>query len=466
MKTKNIFAAILGLAFLVLALAPIVSAGQTWFYFESNTGASSMTVNPGTQINLVMTASSNNNVAVSQEKLEAIQGPNTYTLTSWNQPGIQYGSTYLFNMPSYTLDTNVLGSGTYTLRFSAQTNTGLTYSDLTLTINAVDTTAPVITLLGSDPVTVALGSVYNDAGATASDNLDGDITTSIVVANSVNTAVAGTYTITYNVQDSSGNSATQVTRSVTVSPNSDINAPTITISGPVNGQTYTTAVTNITYVANDAEGNLAQCWYSLNGGVTNSTAVSCSNGISNSFSGLVPQQGSNTWTIYAQDTAGNLGSASVTFNVNDLTAPTITAIAPLNNATLDDTDVTLKVSTNEDATLKYSINGATNVTMIKTSNFEFWSNLLNLDDEEEYTVIYTATDVMGNTASLTVKFKIDEDLNNEEDNDEETSFSTEDLGGITLEPAIDLTDDEPKTLNWFQRFINWICRVFGLEEVY
>src|SRR3989338_7792255 len=441
MKTKNLFGAIFGIVFF-LALASMVSAG-IWFDFEADPNANSMTVSQGASLNLVMTASSHNNIIVSNEKLEPV---GIGTLASWNEPGSQFGSTHLWTK-TYTLDTNTLGPGTFTLRFSALTNTGTESADLTLIINPVDTTSPVITILGTNPLTVALGSVYTDAGATALDNLDGDITSKIVVVNNVNTAVAGTYSVVFSVSDLAGNSAS-ATRSVTVSLSAD-----------------TTAVTNLTYVPTDAEGNLNQCWYSLNGGVTNSTAVSCSNGTSNLFSGLVPQQGSNTWTVWANDTVGNLGTALVTFTVNDLTAPTITAITPLNNQTLDDTDVTLKVSTNEDAVLKYSIDGAANVTMTKTSNFEFWSNLLSLDDDEEYTVVYTATDLMGNTASLTIKFNIDEDVSDNV-NADDTFFTTEENEGITIEPTIDLSDEDLNKLNWWQRFINWLARLFGLEEVY
>ena len=458
MKTKNLFGAIFGIVFL-LALASMVSAG-IWFDFEADPNANSMTVSQGASLNLVMTASSHNNIIVSNEKLEAV---GIGTLASWNEPGSQFGSTHLWTK-TYTLDTNTLGPGTFTLRFSALTNSGTESADLTLIVNPVDTTSPVISILGTNPLTVALGSAYTDAGATALDNLDGDLTSQISVVNNVNTAIAGTYSVVYSVSDLAGNSVS-ASRSVTVSLTSDTNAPTITISSPVNGQTYTTAVTNMTYVPTDAEGNLAQCWYSLNGGVTNSTAVSCSNGTSNLFSGLVPVQGSNTWTIWANDTAGNLGSALVTFTINDLIAPTITALAPLNNQTLDDTDVTFKVSTNEDAVLKYSIDGAANVTMIKTSNYEFWSNLLSLDDDEEYTVVYTATDLMGNTASLTIKFNIDEDVSDNV-NADDTFFTTEENEGITIEPTIDLTDEEVNKLNLWQRFINWLARLFGLEEVY
>ena len=461
MKTKNIFSIIFGITFF-LALASMVSAG-IWFDFEADPSANSMTVSQGASLNLVLTASSHNNIAVSSEKLEAIQGSNTYLLASWNEPGTQYGSTHLWTK-TQGLDTNTLGVGTFTLRFSAITNTGVESADLTLVINPVDTTPPVITILGNNPETVLLNSIYTDAGATAWDNVDGNLTSQIIVVNGVNTAIAGTYTVNYSVSDSAGNSATATRNvNVTVSPNPNT-APTIVITSPT-VMTYTTAVTNLTYIPTDAEGNLQSCWYSLNSGVTNSSAVSCNNGVSNSFSNLIPQQGSNTWTVYAKDTAGNLGNASVTFNVNDLTAPTITAIAPLNNEELDDTDVTLKVSTNENAIVKYSINSAANVTMTETSNLNFWSALLNLDDDEEYTVIYTATDLMGNTASLTIKFEIDEDKE-DDDETEDPSFETGNNTGITIGPTIDLSDEEPNALNWWQRFINWIARLLGLEEVY
>jgi hypothetical protein len=79
-----------------------------------------------------------------------------------------------------------------------------------------DAVMPVITLTGEPEVNVPAGSAYNDAGATATDNIDGDVSTSIVVNNPVNSAVVGAYTVTYNVQDFAGNAAVQVTRTVNV----------------------------------------------------------------------------------------------------------------------------------------------------------------------------------------------------------------------------------------------------------
>jgi hypothetical protein len=79
-----------------------------------------------------------------------------------------------------------------------------------------DIVAPVITLLGNASVSVESGTGYTDAGATALDNIDGDITPS--PTNTVNTAIVGTYTVTYNATDFAGNAAVPVVRSVTVTP--------------------------------------------------------------------------------------------------------------------------------------------------------------------------------------------------------------------------------------------------------
>ena len=78
-----------------------------------------------------------------------------------------------------------------------------------------DTTAPIITLNGQAIATVNLNSTYTDAGATALDDVDGDLTSSIVTTGAVNTSIEGNYIITYTVSDSAGNTAT-TTRQVIV----------------------------------------------------------------------------------------------------------------------------------------------------------------------------------------------------------------------------------------------------------
>jgi len=78
-----------------------------------------------------------------------------------------------------------------------------------------DSTAPIITLNGQAIVNVNPYSTYTDAGATATDEVDGDLTSSIVTSGVVNTSIEGSYTITYTVSDTSGNTAT-ATRQVVV----------------------------------------------------------------------------------------------------------------------------------------------------------------------------------------------------------------------------------------------------------
>ncbi|MEQ8548821.1 MAG: DUF5011 domain-containing protein [Cyclobacteriaceae bacterium] len=110
-------------------------------------------------------------------------------------------------------------NGTYTVVLTASNAAGdsdVAQADVVIDVVVADTEAPVITLLGDAEVTITVGDTYEDAGATANDNADGDITSSIVVTGTVDEATAGTYTLNYNVSDAAGNAATEVSRTVIV----------------------------------------------------------------------------------------------------------------------------------------------------------------------------------------------------------------------------------------------------------
>jgi hypothetical protein len=77
--------------------------------------------------------------------------------------------------------------------------------------------APVITLLGKSPAKAGLGYPYMDAGATATDAEDGDITSKIRITSNVDTGTIGNYVVKFNVTDNDGNQASEVTRDVIVS---------------------------------------------------------------------------------------------------------------------------------------------------------------------------------------------------------------------------------------------------------
>ena len=108
-------------------------------------------------------------------------------------------------------------------------------------VTSADTTPPVITLLGQNPLTLTVGDTFTDPGATASDDVDGDISGEIIIDNSsVNMSAAGTYTVTYNVEDSAGNSAEEETRTVIVNEAFDDTA-TLVVTGIDAVKTYATA---------------------------------------------------------------------------------------------------------------------------------------------------------------------------------------------------------------------------------
>ncbi|MFA6324780.1 MAG: immunoglobulin-like domain-containing protein [Candidatus Paceibacterota bacterium] len=106
----------------------------------------------------------------------------------------------------------------------------------------LDITPPVISLVGSSTINLTIGDEYTELGATATDDVDGTITENIIVGgDTVDGDTLGSYEVTYNVSDSAGNPATQVTRTIVVSEESEaIDLTTSIVTGfvaPVRGAT-------------------------------------------------------------------------------------------------------------------------------------------------------------------------------------------------------------------------------------
>ena len=102
--------------------------------------------------------------------------------------------------------------------------------------------------------------------------------------------------------------------------------PVVNITYPLN-TTYNINVSNLNYTLTDPN-NTVTCWYSTNGGTTNSTSTSVPNG-ANSFTNVISSQGSNTWIVYCNDTNGKRNSSSVTFFMDTL-HPNANLTSPLN----------------------------------------------------------------------------------------------------------------------------------------
>lgn len=115
---------------------------------------------------------------------------------------------------------NGTGGGTPTVTpsntaTSTTTDPGSSATSTATSTNPVDITVPTITLNGNASMSLTVGDAYSEQGASASDDIDGDLTGDIVISGSVDTATAGEYEVTYSVSDSAGNS-TSATRAVTV----------------------------------------------------------------------------------------------------------------------------------------------------------------------------------------------------------------------------------------------------------
>ncbi|XXK57877.1 DUF5011 domain-containing protein [Porticoccaceae bacterium nBUS_09] len=272
-----------------------------------------------------------------------------------------------------SVDVNTVG--TYTVTYNVSDAVGNAATQVIRTINITpDVTIPVITLLGESEVSLELGSTYTDAGATAIDNIDGDITANIVTVNSVDVNTVGTYTVTYNVSDAAGNAATQVTRTVNITP--DVTIPVITLLGESEvtlelGSTYTDAgATAIDNIDGDITANIV---------TVNSVDVNT--------------VGTYTVTYNVSDAAGNAATQVIrTINITpDVTIPDITL--------LGEAEVSLELG------LTYTDAGATAVDNIDgdiTANI-VTVNSVDVNTVGTYTVTYNVSDAAGNAATQVIR---------------------------------------------------------------
>ena len=322
----------------------------------------------------ILTYDSQNSIQDTTPPTITVLGDNPTTVevgSTFTDPGVTVydqdgSSTY---STTGTVDTNVLGA--YTLTYTAADNSG-NQATVTRTVNVVDTTAPAITLVGDSQVNIEVGSTYTDAGATATDNYDGDISSQIVVVNNVDVNTLGSYTVTYSVSDSSSNAATVATRTVNVV---DQTAPTITILGdnPVTieaGSTYTDAGATATD--------------NYNNDVTSSITVSST--VDSTITG------SYTVTYTVSDASGNQATAVRTVIVEDSTPPTI--------ALIGSNPVTVEAGstyTDAGATATDAYDGDLTSSITTTSD-------VDVNTVGTYTVTYTVSDSSANsaTASRTV----------------------------------------------------------------
>ena len=198
--------------------------------------------------------------------------------------------------------------GVTTVTFSATDSDGNT-DTAQATVTVADQTAPLITLLGAASITLNVGDPFTDPGATANDNVDGDLTLAIVTGGAVNTGAVGLYTLTYDVTDAVGNAASQVTRGVSVQT----------------GGTPVVTPLPITVAAVDATGTPAT-ESAIVAFLAGASATDLEDGPIATITNDAPAQfalGVTTVTFSATDSSSNTGQAQATVTVADQTSPLV-----------------------------------------------------------------------------------------------------------------------------------------------
>src|SRR5215831_5823466 len=232
----------------------------------------------------------------------------------------------------------------------AFSHSGATPVSLTVNVAAADTVPPIVFI--SYPYS---GTTYTSARtvtivATASDNVgvarvefyDGTILKGTATAApytfawTISSASNGSHAWTAKAYDAAGNSAASSAVSVTVNiATADTQPPTVAISSPASGSTYTSAQTvTLTATASDNVGvTRVEFW---DGTILKGTATAPPYTFAWTISSA--SNGSHAWTAKAYDAAGNsAASSAVSLTVNIVTAdtqpPTVAISSPASGST-------------------------------------------------------------------------------------------------------------------------------------
>ncbi len=117
--------------------------------------------------------------------------------------------------------------GSYQIVFTV-TDSSDNIGSLTVDIDIVDTTSPLITIIGEENIIIEYGETYTDDGVLCTDNYDNDC--DLIVVNSIDFTTAGEYTITYNAIDASDNQAIEIVRTITIN---EPDRPVVTLNPSV-----------------------------------------------------------------------------------------------------------------------------------------------------------------------------------------------------------------------------------------
>lgn len=162
--------------------------------------------------------------------------------------------------------------------------------------------------------------------------------------------LGSTYSYKVYANDSANNLNVSATQSTTIV---DSTPPTVSIAYPTAGLMLSSG-TNINLNFTVTDDFIGSCKFTTDGGATNTSIPSCAN------TTFTRTNGAYTLVLYANDTSGNQGSASVSFSV-DTDAPVLNVLYPSNGSSFTTAISTFNYSVS-DLNLQacwYSTNGGT-----------------------------------------------------------------------------------------------------------
>ena len=177
-----------------------------------------------------------------------------------------------------------------------------------------DTTKPVITLKGENPLLLEVGAIYPDPGIKAIDNVDGDISSRVKITNgsgiTIPAMIVGTFDIIHNVEDSVGNKADEVRRTVIIQ---DTQPPIF--QSPSSVTVNENQKSAVTLSATD----YAPVSYSISGGDSGFLTADSTTGVVRFNVAPDYESGRQSYTFIAEATAdGKSSSQQVTITIVDV----------------------------------------------------------------------------------------------------------------------------------------------------
>ena len=328
-------------------------------------------------------------------------GSNNFTMLTLS--GSIFGT--LFNYTNTSIS-----DGSYTFRVYSNDTNGNRNDSISVNFS-VDSTPPSINVNSPSPN----NSNYSNSSVLFNVTLDGNASScryNLDLGNNI--SMTSTDNLTWNATNASvtdglhtayfycNDSVNNTGRNSTVF-RIDTYSPSVIISLP-QAVNYTTDELNINFSSTDLGIGVDSCWYSIDGGATNTTIVNCEN------TTFTSPQGTNTLIVYSNDTLGNINaSVNVTYFVDSVNPLVQFIPTTALNATGSEKDwiyVNISLTEINLANITYTLYNDTNLVNQTTYNSSITKiNWTGLDNNYfNYTYNVTVFDILGNTNNTETRY--------------------------------------------------------------